>query len=539
MTALISTDGYAAPLLASKNNLVIKAERLGFLSTRDKLKFMAFGTGPSEAPDFRTLHQAFEHYARVTPNATALVHGRHSLSYQELNDNAERLATWLQQNDVREGDAVGLFLTRSIPMVVGMLACLKIGASYIPQHAGVAPAQQLEHIVDVAHVRVVLTLSEHEDSLPGFDKVDVIALDNLMKSATFKQTPIGGKRSHKPDNRCFVLFTSGTTGNPNGVQVTHKNVCNIVMTHPGNLGVKPGMRVGQLLSIAFDMSAWEIYVALCHGATLVIREKVIEHTACNVDVIIATPSILGQIPPEQCREVKTVAVAGEPCPLPLAETWGEFCDFYNACGPTETTIINTAKLFRPGDTLTIGKPTPNNTVYILRDDMTPCNIGEVGEMWAGGDCVTRGYLANATLSEARYRPDPFLGDGHTMFRTRDLGRWTETGELEHLGRTDDQVKVKGFRVELDAVSTILEQLPGCDKAVTIKVDNNHLAAFVTPSTVDERTAIEHVAAHLPYYAVPVRVMTLTSFPLTDRGKVDKALLLETYHLFHGSKEEQA
>ncbi len=129
--------------------------------------------------------------------------------------------------------------------------------------------------------------------------------------------------------------------------------------------------------------------------------------------------------------------------------------------------------------------------------MTPCNIGEVGEMWAGGDCVTRGYLANATLSEARYRPDPFLGDGHTMFRTRDLGRWTETGELEHLGRTDDQVKVKGFRVELDAVSTILEQLPGCDKAVTIKVDNNHLAAFVTPSTVDERTAIEHVADHLP------------------------------------------
>lgn len=539
MTALISTDAYAAPLLAKKNPLAIKSERLGVLSHSDKQKFVTFGTGPNETPDFNTLHQAFEHYARITPSAIALVHGRHSMSYRELNDNAERLATWLQQNGVSEGQSVGLFLTRSIPMLIGMLACLKIGANYVPQHAGVAPDHQLEHIVEVARIRVILTLNKHSTVLPHFENAEVVAIDDLLKSKAFLNLNVTGKRPNKPDNLCFILFTSGTTGTPNGVQVTHRNVCNIVLTSPGDLGVQPGMRVGQLLSIAFDMSAWEIYVALCHGATLVIREKVIQHTAANVDVIIATPSILAQLKTSLCRDVTTVAVAGEPCPLPLAETWGAFCNFYNSCGPTETTIINTAKLFRPGDKLTIGKPTPNNTVYVLRPDLTPCEIGEVGEMWGGGACVTRGYLANATLSQERYRPDPFLGDGFTMFRTRDLGRWTKEGELEHLGRTDDQVKVKGFRVELDAVSGLLEKLPGCQKAVTIKVDNDHLAAFVSPSTINEAQAIAHVAAHLPYYAVPVSIMALPSLPLTDRGKVDKPTLLKCYQDTLDAKGENA
>ncbi|WP_332308857.1 acyl-CoA synthetase family protein [Enterovibrio coralii] len=143
--------------------------------------------------------------------------------------------------------------------------------------------------------------------------------------------------------------------------------------------------------------------------------------------------------------------------------------------------------------------------------------------------MTKGYLANANLSQERYRPDPFLGDGHVMFRTRDLGRWTEDGELEHYGRTDDQVKVKGFRVELDSVSAVLESMQTCRLAVTLKVDNEHLASFVVPATVDEHAAINHVSASLPYYAVPVSVMAFDQLPLTPRGKIDKRKLLEIYH----------
>ena len=144
---------------------------------------------------------------------------------------------------------------------------------------------------------------------------------------------------------------------------------------------------------------------------------------------------------------------------PLADKWSSFCTFYNSCGPTEVTIVNTAEVHTADkEVLSIGRPTPNNTVYILNEKMEPCAIGEIGEMWAGGDCVSLGYIGNEELTNDRYVPDPFLGNGRMMFRTRDLGRWTDTGELEHFGRTDDQVKVRGFRVELDSVSAMLESV---------------------------------------------------------------------------------
>ncbi|OEE89022.1 peptide synthetase [Enterovibrio norvegicus FF-162] len=520
--------------LLTGNDNIFNISPLASLDAFELRKFIEFGRGPREKPSFNTLNKAFEYHAENTPHAIAAMHGNRSISYQTLNHSAEQLATFLQQRGVRPGDSVGLFLTRSIPMLIGLMACLKIGANYVPQHAGVAPHPQLEHIVDTARIKIVLTLSQHLKDLPTLNGCAVIELDNLLKSEEFCSLDITGKRPTKPQNTCFILFTSGTTGRPNGVQVTHQNVCNIVMTTPGNLGVKPGTRVAQILSIAFDMSAWEVFVALCHGATLLIRDKIIEHTAMNADVIVATPSVLSQIDPEKCRDVSVVAVAGEPCPKPLADTWGAFCDFYNCCGPTETTIINTAKLYRPGDSLTIGKPTPNNTVYVLNEKLEPCAIGDVGEMWAGGVCVTKGYLANAELSQSRYRADPFLGDGHVMFRTRDLGRWTPDGELEHYGRTDDQVKVKGFRVELDAVSAMIEQLPSCRLAVTLKADTDHLVSFVVPANVDEQEAINHVAENLPYYCVPVRVMTLDALPLTPRGKVDKRELKALYDQFHNN-----
>jgi acyl-CoA synthetase (AMP-forming)/AMP-acid ligase II len=165
-------------------------------------------------------------------------------------------------------------------------------------------------------------------------------------------------------------------------------------------------------------------------------------------------------------------------------------------------------------------------VYILDDELRPLPIGEVGEMWAGGACVSTGYLANPELDADRYRPDPFLADGRRMFRTRDLGRWTPDGELEHLGRTDDQVKVRGFRVELDAVSRILETTQGCTQAITLKLDHRTLVAFVCPRSVDAAAARTTVETALPYYAVPALVQPLDALPLTSRGKVDKRHLLE-------------
>ena len=497
------------------------------LSKPDRELFELFGRGPRLAPRHRLIHRGFEHFASKQPDATAIEHGSESMTYGALEAQANRLARLLIRHGVRRGDAVALFLERSIPMVVGILAALKTGAAYVPQHVGVAPARVLRHISAVTDAKVVLTLSHLENRVPVEAGQVCLCIDDIMAGDSGAEgKPLAPPEEPQADDRCFILFTSGTTGVPNGVQVTHRNVCNILQTAPGDLGIRPGIRVGQILSIAFDMAAWEILGCLSNGGTLVMRGKEFQAVAERVDVIISTPSILCSIDAGRCRNVKAVAVAGEPCPRPLADTWSEFCAFYNSCGPTETTIVNTAERHFPDKpTLSIGRPTPNNTVYILDENLRPCAIGDIGEMWAGGDCVTAGYLANEALTADRYRRDPFLGGDRLMFRTRDLGRWTPDGELEHFGRVDDQVKIRGFRVELDCVSAALESVPGCEQAVTLKYDNRNLVSFVSPATVDAGKARDSVARQQPYYCVPSLIVPIDELPRTPRGKIDKRLLL--------------
>lgn len=516
----------------------ISTPQLAHLSDHDRQRFWQFGFGPIEAPRHTTIHRPIELHAISQPDAIAAEHEGSTITYGHLDAQADRLAALLLQLGVTPGDNVALFVQRSIPMLVGILATLKVGAAYVPQDARVAPDEQLRHVAASAETRVILTLSSLRDQIPSTDRGVVIAIDEVMNQ------PIGQATGDSPiasigadsDRNCFVLFTSGTTGSPNGVQVTHRNLCNILLTNPGDLGMRPGMKVSQILSISFDMAAWEILGCLSHGATLLIRGKEIQATAERADIVIATPSVLGTLDADRCRQVRVAAVAGEPCPRSLADEWSKFATFYNSCGPTETTIINTAQRYDPnGMELTIGTPTPNNTVYVLDDDLRAVPIGEVGEMWAGGDCVTGGYLGNEQLTSDRYRPDPFIGGGAMMFRTRDLGRWTSDGNLEHLGRTDDQVKIRGFRVELDSVSGALESAATCAQAVTLKYDHRNLVAFVTPASADIDDALAHVGRHLPYYCAPAHVIAIESFPMTDRGKVDKRALLEMAHApMHGA-----
>jgi len=506
------------------------------LSPGDQLLFESYGRGPRETPAHVLVHQAFESWAHRQPEAIAVEHQGDTITYCELNQRANELASQLQTLGVGRGDCVSLFVRRSIPMVVGMLATLKCGAAYAPQDAIICPTKQLRHVQQITESKVTLTLAEFKDAIPSSDDHMVIAIDEEVPEVAsdgiggviYLDSDIAGIAN--TDDRCFVLFTSGTTGDPNGVQVTHRNICNILATAPGNLGMGPGKVVSQLLNIAFDMAAWETLGALMNGATLLIRGRDIQEAAERADVIIATPSVLGTIDASKCQQVHTVAVAGEPCPQPLADLWGSFCRFYNSCGPTETTIINTAHHYRPEvGGLNIGAPTPNNTVYILDQDLKPLPIGEVGEMWAGGDCVTAGYLKNPELTRDRYRSDPFLGEGCFMFRTRDLGSWTATGELAHHGRTDDQVKIRGFRVELGSVSAALESVEGCTAAATIKFDDRNLVAFVQPADVDIAAARQAVRDKLPYYCEPMSISALPALPRTDRGKVDKRRLFAAAH----------
>ncbi|MFC7303772.1 amino acid adenylation domain-containing protein [Streptomyces monticola] len=499
---------------------------LRHLSPRDRRLFWEFGRGPAAPLPHQLVHRAFERQAALTPHAVAATHQGATITYGALDALAGQLAARLVREGVRPGDRVGLFVRRSLPMLVGLLGTLKAGAAYVPQDIGLTPPAQLRHVIATAGTRVILTQAAHRARVPLPDGQVCIAVDELPAESA-DPPPLRLARPTDPDDPCYVLFTSGTTGAPNGVVVTHRNVCNLLLTAPGNLGIGRGQRVAQLLNIAFDMAAWEILGTLTAGATLVIRGKDIAATARTADVLIATPTVLAGIDPAACPRVRTVAVAGETCPRPLADLWARHAAFHNCCGPTETTIVNTMQRHRiEAARLTIGRPTPNNTVYVLDERRRPLPIGESGEMWAGGDCVSAGYLGNPALTRERYAPDPFLGDGRLMFRTRDLGRWTPDGELEHLGRTDDQVKIRGFRVEPGSVSAVLESVPGCARAITLPHDDaRSLVSFVCPQEVDPLAARAAVAAQLPYYCVPSAVLPVAALPETDRGKIDKAALL--------------
>lgn len=498
------------------------------LSAQDRHLFIDFGVGPTVAAPYDRIHHAFEHYAALDPDAIAVSHLGDAITYGELDRRANRLATQLAVHGVSEGDHVGLFVRRSIDMVVGILGVLKAGAAYVPQDLRITPPSHLSHIIRTARTRVILTLSELEERIPPSDGQVVIALDRIgenANSADIADARVEPMTTSASDPTAVVIFTSGTTGRPNGVSVTHANVCNVLLNEPSSIGIGAGMKVEQILNIAFDMAVWEILGALSHGAVLVIRGTDIGAAVRQADVVIATPSILGSLDATLCHNVSIVAVAGERCPQPLADTWGAFTRFHNSCGPTEVTIVNTLDRYEPGKgELSIGRPLPNTTVYVLDAELKPCPIGVIGEMWAGGECVTAGYLGNDELTSERYRPDPFLGGGRRMFRTRDLGRWTtEKGQLEHHGRTDDLVKVQGFRVELDAVTSALELITDCAQATTLLHDGD-LVGFVSPATVDVELARRVVEQTLPYYYVPRRILAVDDLPRTDRGKINKAML---------------
>lgn len=263
---------------------------------------------------------------------------------------------------------------------------------------------------------------------------------------------------------------------------------------------------------------------MMNGGTLNIRSNDWPAVLSRVDTVIATPSILNKFRQADYPNITTVAVGGEPCPKALADEWAPQARFWNVCGPTEISILNTAHLHTAGGQLTIGKPNPNTTLYILDDDEQPVKIGEPGLMWCGGKGVSGGYLNLPELSATRYKPDKFTMDGTRMFNTGDLGRWTEDGNLEHLGRKDEQVKIKGFRVELDGVSAAIEKFPTVSKACALLIGDKLFGFYAAPARVDEVALKAAVADLLPYYAVPEIWHHLPHIELTANGKVDKRIL---------------
>jgi amino acid adenylation domain-containing protein len=450
------------------------------------------------------------------------------LTYRKLDIQANRLAHRLRTHGIASGKRVCILARRSIYLIAGILAVLKSGGQYVPLDAVTITDATLSYVLNDAKPAAVLVMDEFvhrvQCEVPVLNLEEVILADEISNADSSK--PDDGTC---PSDGAYVIYTSGTTGVPKGVDVRHRGITNVISGSPGNVGMCPGMRVGQLLNIAFDMGAWEILGSLYNGCTLCLRGNSKKDWIAlmkTVDIVIATPSILVCHEPEAYPNIRHVIVGGEVCPQALADKWARHTNFNNCCGPTEISICNTVQPHSSGYSLSIGKPIPNTNVYILSRDPTstrPVPVGQVGCMWVGGIGVSAGYLNMPEKTAERWKPDPFLSEGGMMFNTGDLGRWRKDGQLDHLGRADDQVKVKGFRVELDGVAAAMRTYEPVRNAVALLV-GTELWGFVTPSTVDLPLVRAATAIVQPYYAVPSQYLAVDDFPTTRNGKVDKRAL---------------
>ncbi|KAI1180312.1 acetyl-CoA synthetase-like protein [Nemania sp. FL0916] len=497
------------------------------LSAKDQRLFNQFGRGIHAEIPFGLIHEAFESIVDTYPQAIA---GRHhdgiTITYQDLEKRANVLSNELIRRGVRPNDRVCIVVSRSIELLVGIIAILKAGAQYVPLDGGITADGALEHVINDCGGRIILCLRKYRAKVERHSRKygsEIMELDGQATKALAgnEKRPVV---KMDPSFGAYVVYTSGTTGKPKGVDVRHRNIVNNLLVEPANLKITVGKNVAQLLNISFDMAQWEILATLMNGGTLHIRNGVWTDVLEQVDTVIATPTVLGKFSQADFPNIKTVVVGGEPCPVPLAEEWSPYVDFWNICGPTEVTILNTAHLHKPNDLLTIGEPLPNTTLYVLDDDENPVEIGMPGIMWVGGACVSAGYVNLPDLTATRFRMDKFTKDGTMMFNTGDIGRWTEDGELVPLGRKDDQVKIKGFRVELDGVSAAVEGVPSVTKACALLIDSELWAFYSAPSQLDEVSMNKIVEKTLPYYAVPTQWLYISSIPLTPNGKFDKQKL---------------
>ncbi|ORX93211.1 amino acid adenylation [Basidiobolus meristosporus CBS 931.73] len=466
------------------------------------------------------IHQIFEQHALLYPNNIAVEHGATNLRYLELNRNANAVAMQLKMMGVNPGDNIALFTNREVTMIIGIIGILKAGGVYVPIDATL-PKARVKFMIQDSNCKLVLTsenlLHQYHDYISNrpnlcFEQVDQHSIGQTSCSMT--------KTQHK--DAAYIIYTSGTTGKPKGCMVSHRGLCNLVTSN--FIQICPKMKVMQFFSIGFDGCAFEIFMTLCNGGTLVLRDEDFGATLLGVDTIAITPSVLLTLSPAQYPNLKSIIVAGEPCPKSIVASWASTVKLYNAYGPTEATICTNIKLL-DYDTqhVTVGKPIANVKCYILDRHMQPVANGVIGELYLGGVGIAIGYVGLPELTGSRFIPNPF-GYGR-LYKTGDLAKWTRDGEVDLIGRIDNQVKLRGYRIELSEIESALAEYHGVE-ATAVMLHHKKLFAFVRPECVESQGLQEYLLRVLPSYMIPSQILKLPKFPRTSNDKIDYQALSE-------------
>lgn len=501
----------------------------------------------AEYPQDKCIHHLFEEQVERTPDAVAVVCEGQDLTYRELNSRANKLAHYLQYLGVKPETFVGIYVERSLEMVVGLLGILKAGAAYVPLDPAY-PQERVDYILSDSEANFMITSSPLVTFLPQ-QETQMICLDTDANVIS-QQNPENPNSEVKSNNLSYIIYTSGSTGKPKGVQICHQSLVNFIKSMSNKPGLTTQDRLLAITTICFDIHALEIYLPLTVGATIILVSRQVAQDGLELaDTISKHEATVMQATPSTWRMLLTanwqgnpqlkVICGGESLPRELANSLLEKVRcLWNVYGPTEATVWSTTFEVKHNRANrdknapeSIGYPIANTKIYILDNELQPVPIGVVGELYIGGDGVARGYLKRPELNAERFLCDPFQpGSQLRIYKTGDLVRYLPDGNIEFLGRIDHQVKIRGFRIELAEIEAVLSQHPSVQDVVVLAREeepgDKRLVAYVvsgevTPTTHDLRGFLKE---KLPDYMIPSAFVGLDSLPLTSNGKVDRRAL---------------
>ncbi|MEJ6982474.1 amino acid adenylation domain-containing protein, partial [Pedobacter sp. P351] len=528
-----------------------KIGKLNLLSSSEKETLQThFNNTSCDYPREKSLIDLFEEQVSKTPQATALVFDGELLSYQELNERSNRLAHYLLTQGLKPTELVPVCIERSLNMITGILAILKAGGVYVPIDPEY-PSERIRFMLEDAGATLVVSSRESKPKLGDTVGLKIIEVDGSDQGAISTQPLMKPAAGVAPDQLVYVIYTSGSTGRPKGVRMPQKGMVNLLHWQEQQFERK-NRRVLQFASLTFDVSFQEIFSTLCFGSTLYLinetRRKDMSALLQDIETYKITHLFVPYIVLKSLLEFSStlssepavpeeIIVAGEQLKLTediqaLIQKRG--VKLINQYGPTEAHVVSSYRI-RPSHLSPlppIGKPIANTQLYVLDGRQQLCPIGVAGELYIGGVQVAQGYLNRPELTREKFLADPFTTEtGARLYRTGDLARWLVDGNIEYLGRIDEQVKVRGYRVEPGEIESVLQQSGLVSQGVVLAREdssgNKRLVGYVVTEGVFDKEAVKnYLQSKLPEYMVPALWVELDKLPVTPNGKIDKKALPE-------------